>query len=129
MATGQARPITVTLNYKFGREKAVSAKPTIDSLLKANRLKKGKLITFKSRQGDLKLLLEPKSVFQPATFQTGDDPVLVTKVPRKVSIWCGGKFLVRNYPGRPEPLALPREVRITPRRNRLGVQGDVGHGN
>ncbi|HXK05653.1 MAG TPA: hypothetical protein VMS37_24835 [Verrucomicrobiae bacterium] len=128
MATGQPRPITVTLTYKFDKERVVSARPTISSLLKAKRLKKGTLITFKSGQGDVKLLLEPKSAFKPAAFQTGDDPVLVTKVPKKVNIWCGGKFLV-NYNGlhKEETPVLPREIRITPKHNRLGVHGDDGN--
>src|SRR5689334_750057 len=126
MATGQPRPIVVTLKYSFGKEKAVTAKPTINSLLKAKRLQKGKLITFRSSQGDLKLLLEPKSAFKPAIFQTGDDPVRLMKAPKEVNIWCGGKFLVKNYSGRQkghgghheETPALPKEVRTTPQRNR-----------
>ena len=135
MATGQPRPIIVTLKYSFGKEGAVTAKPTINSLLRAKRLQKGKRIIFKSRQGDLKLLLEPKSAFKPATFETGDDPVLVMKAPKEVNIWCGGKFLVKNYnggqkghgPHKGETPVLPQEVRITPKRNQLGVHGDDGN--
>jgi hypothetical protein len=139
MATGQLRPITVTLKYEqVGKKKVVTAEPTIDSLLRAKpkQLKRGKRITFKSPQGDLDLLLEPKpaSAFKPVTFQTGDKPVRVTQAPKKVTIWCGGRFLVRNYKPRPnghsghgaKAPVIPKEVRITPRRNRLGVHGDDG---
>jgi hypothetical protein len=100
----------------------VTAKPTLDSLLKAKRLKKGTLIAFKSAHGgDLDLKLEPESAFKPHTFKSGQrKPVLVTKELKKVDIWCGGRF-VANYEDD------PRKITIRPQRNQMGLHGDGGN--
>jgi hypothetical protein len=94
MATATPKTVRVKLTYDFTHD-------TLTTTPEKPVLKPGTHVEFYSDQGDVDVILSPKSAFKPSEYKQGDPSVQVLKPFKNGMIWCGGRFthVGPNVPG------------------------------